>query len=159
MKARMKKAALVAVTIFVLIQFIQPARNESGQVLDTDISKIVALPESVQGILARSCFDCHSNNTHYPWYTYIQPGGWFMAYHIRNGKDKLNFSEFGAYSKRRQDSKLESIGKQMGYFCTFRDSAIRRRAASISRIVTFTMSPTATTSDGSRMNRSASCEM
>ena len=80
MKARMKKAALVAVTIFVLIQFIQPARNESGQVLDTDISKIVALPESVQGILARSCFDCHSNNTHYPWYTYIQPGGWFMAW-------------------------------------------------------------------------------
>ena len=113
MKARMKKAALVAVTIFVLIQFIQPARNESGQVLDTDISKIVALPESVQGILARSCFDCHSNNTHYPWYTYIQPGGWFMAYHIRNGKDKLNFSEFGAYSKRRQTSKLESIGKQI----------------------------------------------
>jgi Haem-binding domain len=113
MKARMKKAALVAVTIFVLIQFVQPARNESGQVLDTDISKIVALPERVQGILARSCFDCHSNNTHYPWHTYIQPGGWFMAYHVRNGKEKLNFSEFGAYSKRRQGSKLESIGKQI----------------------------------------------
>ena len=109
----MKKASLVAATVFVLIQFIQPARNESGQVLDTDISKTVAVPESVQGILARSCFDCHSNNTHYPWYTYIQPGGWFMAYHVRNGKDKLNFSEFGAYSKRRQGSKLESIGKQI----------------------------------------------
>lgn len=109
----MKKTALAAATVFVLIQFIQPARNESGQVLDTDISKTVPVPEVVQGILARSCFDCHSNKTHYPWYNYIQPGGWFMAYHVRNGKDKLNFSEFGAYSKRRQGSKLESIGKQI----------------------------------------------
>lgn len=113
MKARMKKTVLAAATVFVLIQFIQPARNESGQVLDTDISKTVTVPEGVQGILARSCFDCHSNNTHYPWYTYIQPGGWIMAYHVRNGKEKLNFSEFGSYSKRRQGSKLESIGKQI----------------------------------------------
>lgn len=113
MKARMKETVLAAATVFVLIQFIQPARNESGQVLDSDISKALDVPERVQGILARSCFDCHSNNTHYPWYTYIQPSGWFMAYHVRNGKDKLNFSEFGAYSKRRQGSKLESIGKQI----------------------------------------------
>ena len=113
MKARIKKISIAATVVFVLIQFIQPARNESGQVLDSDISKTVAVPELVQGILARSCFDCHSNNTHYPWYTYIQPGGWFMAYHVRNAKEKLNFSEFGAYSNRRQGSKLESIGKQI----------------------------------------------
>ena len=113
MKPRLKKTALAAATVFVLIQFIQPARNESGQVLDTDISKTLAVPERVQGIMAKSCFDCHSNSTHYPWYTYVQPGGWFMAYHVRNGKEKLNFSEFGAYSKRRQGSKLESIGKQI----------------------------------------------
>ena len=113
MKARLKRIALAAAAVFVLIQFIQPARNESGQVLDTDISNTLDIPEGVQVILARSCFDCHSNNTHYPWYSYIQPGSWFMAYHVRNGKEKLNFSEFGAYSKRRQGSKLESIGKQI----------------------------------------------
>jgi hypothetical protein len=97
----------------VLIQFIQPARNESGQVLDTDISKTISLPEDVRAVLNKSCYDCHSNSTNYPWYAYIQPVGWYMAYHIRNGKEKLNFSEFGAYSKRRQGSKLESIGKQI----------------------------------------------
>ncbi len=113
MKARLKKTALAAATVFALIQFIQPARNGSGQVLDTDISKTVAVPESVRDILANSCLDCHSNSTRYPWYTYIQPGGWFMAYHIRNAKEKLNFSAFGAYSKRRQGSKLESIRKQI----------------------------------------------
>lgn len=113
MTARIKKTALAAAVVFVLIQFVQPARNESGQASDTDISKTVAVPEGVRGILARSCFDCHSNNTNYPWYTRIQPGGWFMAYHVRNGKEKLNFDKFGALSKRRQGSKLESIGKQV----------------------------------------------
>jgi hypothetical protein len=113
MKARLKKTAFVAATIFVLIQFVQPARNESGQVLDTDISKTVSVPENVQSILSKSCYDCHSNNTRYPWYNRIQPGGWFMAYHVRNAKEKLNFSDFGSYTKRRQESKLKSIAKQI----------------------------------------------
>jgi hypothetical protein len=113
MKARLKKTAFVAATIFVLIQFVQPARNESGQVLDTDISKTVSVSEGVQSILSKSCYDCHSNNTRYPWYTRIQPGGWFMAYHVRNGKEKLNFNEFGSYPKRRQESKLDAIAKQI----------------------------------------------
>jgi hypothetical protein len=112
-KARLKKTAFVAGAIFVLIQFVQPARNQNGQVLDTDISKMVSVPKNVQSILSKSCFDCHSNNTRYPWYTSIQPGGWFMAYHVRNGKEKLNFSDFGSYTKRRQESKLKSIAKQV----------------------------------------------
>lgn len=112
-KSSLKKTAFGTAVFFVFIQFFQPARNESGQVLDTDISKTVTLSEGVRAILARSCYDCHSNSTHYPWYTYVQPGGWFMAYHVRNGKEKLNFSEFGALSKRRQESKIESIGKQI----------------------------------------------
>lgn len=113
MKARFKKIAIGAGVVFALIQFVQPARNQSGQVLDTDISKTVSVPENVQSILSKSCYDCHSNNTRYPWYTSIQPGGWFMAYHVRNGKEKLNFSDFGSYSKRRQESKLKSIASQI----------------------------------------------
>ncbi|TAK35383.1 MAG: cytochrome C [Saprospiraceae bacterium] len=112
-KARLKKTAFVAATIFALIQFVQPARNQSGQVLDTDISKKVSVPEGVQSILSKSCYDCHSNSTDYPWYTYVQPAGWLMAYHVRNGKEKLNFSDFGSYTKRRQESKLKSIASQI----------------------------------------------
>ncbi len=113
MNARFKKIALVAGVVFIIIQFIQPARNQSGQVLDTDISKTVYVPENVQTIMSKSCYDCHSNNTQYPWYTSIQPGGWFMAYHVRNGKEKLNFSDFGSFTKRRQGSKLKSIASQI----------------------------------------------
>lgn len=113
MKSGLRKTVLVAATIFVIIQFVQPVRNESGQVLDKDISKSIVVPVSVQIILTKSCYDCHSNNTHYPWYAKIQPGAWFMDSHIRNGKEKLNFSEFGTYSKRRQESKLDGIGRQI----------------------------------------------
>ncbi|WP_394347781.1 heme-binding domain-containing protein [Pedobacter hiemivivus] len=62
--------------------------------MPNDISKMVAMPGDVQGILKKACYDCHSNNTDYPWYTYIQPFHWFMNYHIAS-KEELNFNEFG----------------------------------------------------------------
>lgn len=87
----------------------QPARNKNGQVLATDITRLFNVPPTVKSILETACYDCHSNNTHYPWYAHIQPGGWWLAKHIRDGKDEINFSEFGSYSSRRQASKLRSI--------------------------------------------------
>jgi hypothetical protein len=113
MRARFKKIALAGIIVLALIQFIQPARNQSGQVLETDVSRIITVPDPVQTSLKKACYDCHSNNTDYPWYTYVQPIGWLMSNHIRNGKEKLNFSDFGAYSKRRQASKLKSIASQV----------------------------------------------
>ncbi|KAA9340129.1 heme-binding domain-containing protein [Adhaeribacter soli] len=104
-----KKILLGLVILFIAIQFIQPARNENGQVLPSEITKVYAIPDNVQTIFRNSCYDCHSNNTHYPWYAKIQPGGWWLASHIREGKDELNFSTFGDYSTRRQKSKLKSI--------------------------------------------------
>lgn len=110
---RLKKTALAAAVLFAAIQFVRPSRNESGQVLDTDISKTMPMPSEVQGILENACFDCHSNHTRYPFYMDIQPAGWFMAFHVHNGKKQLNFSEFGSLPKRRQASKLNSIAKQI----------------------------------------------
>lgn len=63
----------------------------------------------IKGILRNSCYDCHSNNTNYPWYSQIQPSGWWLASHIKKGKEELNFNEFGSYSFRRQQSKLKAI--------------------------------------------------
>ena len=107
----LKKIVLLLLVVFVAIQFIQPARNKNGQVLPTDISKVYTLPKQVQSVLKNACYDCHSNNTSYPWYSNIQPGGWWLASHIKEGKSELNFSEFGDYSSRRQRSKLNSIAK------------------------------------------------
>jgi len=104
-----KKILLGLLVILILIQFVQPVRNISGQVMPNDISKTVAIPSNVQGILKKACYDCHSNNTAYPWYTRIQPMHWFMNNHIQSGKAELNFNEFGSYTPRRQQSKLRSI--------------------------------------------------
>jgi hypothetical protein len=110
---RVTKGFLFLSGVLVLIQFIQPAGNISTQAYPADISRIYPMEGKIQGILRTSCYDCHSNNTRYPWYAHIQPGGWWLASHIREGKQELNFNEFGMYSLRRQQSKLKAIGNSI----------------------------------------------
>ena len=111
--SRFKKIVWAIVIGFVAIQFVQPARNSTGQAFAIDISKLVFVPDSVQIILKKACYDCHSNNTNYPFYAYIQPIGWLLNNHIQDGKKQLNFSDFGSMPKRRQESKLKSIANQI----------------------------------------------
>jgi hypothetical protein len=108
-----KKILLSLLMVLILIQFIQPARNKSSELSSTDIKKTFSIPENVQLVLQISCYDCHSNNTNYPWYSKIQPFGWLLAKHIKNGKAELNFNEFSSYSLRRQISKLTGIGNSV----------------------------------------------
>ena len=108
-----KKIIWIALVVFIAIQFIQPARNTSNKILPTDITMLYRVPDSVQSLLKTACYDCHSNNTMYPWYSRIQPGAWFMANHVKSGKEDLNFSEFGSYSLRKQQHKLKSIVEEI----------------------------------------------
>lgn len=112
----MKKVKVIIAAlaiVFVIIQFIRPARNQNRQVSGQSLAFLYHPSDSVVKILQAACLDCHSDNTHYPWYTNVQPLGWFLNRHIREGKDELNFDEFGAYSTRRQKSKLRSIKDQI----------------------------------------------
>ena len=111
--SRIIKIWLPVLVVFIIIQFIQPARNKSSVLLATDISKTLNIPGTVQAILKKACYDCHSNNTDYPWYVNIQPVGWLMSRHIREGKADLNFSEFANYSTRKQLSKLTGIANSI----------------------------------------------
>jgi hypothetical protein len=99
--------------VLIAIQFVRPAHNISSQILATDISKTVKISDSVQAVLKKACYDCHSNNTDYPWYSNIQPVGWFLANHVSEGKRHLNFSEFGSYTQRRQSSKLNDVANEV----------------------------------------------
>lgn len=110
----LKKKILVGLAIILIgIQFFQPLQNQSGEVKDTHIEKVYAVPQNVKAVLQTSCYDCHSNNTRYPWYSRIQPGAWFMAKHIKEGKEELNFSDFGSYSTRKQRNKYRSMSNQV----------------------------------------------
>ena len=104
-----KKILLAIGIVLIAIQFFRPALNKSYQTLDTDISKMAIASDSVLLILRSACYDCHSNNTTYPWYSNIQPVGWLLVKHITDAKEALNFSDFGGYSSRRQFSKLDEI--------------------------------------------------
>lgn len=91
------------------IQFIPVDVNDSTIEPTKNFVEVFDAPLKVSEILSASCYDCHSNNTNYPWYSKIQPVGLIMGSHIREGKEELNFSEFGSYSSRRQKNKIESI--------------------------------------------------
>ena len=104
-----KKIIIILCIIIAAIQFVQPVRNQNGQLLPADITRVYPVPDSTHQLLQRSCYDCHSNNTQYPWYAYVQPFGWYLQRHINQGKEELNFSEFGNYTIKRQKSKLRSI--------------------------------------------------
>ena len=114
MKIIIKKILFIGLIIFLLIQLYQPARNISfEQDITGNFTKVYNVPKNVEIILRTSCYDCHSNNTYYPWYSYIQPARFFMERHIKEGKEELNFNEFGNYSKRRRNSKLKAISKEI----------------------------------------------
>lgn len=95
------------------IQFIPTKRNQSEIVPATDITKVYSVPQKVEAILKISCYDCHSNNTNYPWYNKVQPFSGVLEKHIIEGKEHLNFSEFGTYSKRKQRSMFNSMAGQI----------------------------------------------
>ena len=107
-----KKILFTIVAILIIIQFFRPERNESVELItDRDISKKYTIPENVHAILIHKCYDCHSNKTNYPWYMNIQPVAWWMAHHVEEGKDELNFSEFTTYTEKRANHKMEEIGE------------------------------------------------
>ena len=108
-----KKVLLALLSILLVIQFFRPKKNISSPVPDTDITKVVTVPENVKIILNTACYDCHSNNTRYPWYTEIMPLGWWLNHHIEEGKEHLNFSVFATYSAKEQDHKLEECEEEV----------------------------------------------
>jgi len=108
-----RRILLIIIIILIAIQFIRPAKNQSNDVLTTDISHVYTVPQNVSVILKKACNDCHTNNTVYPWYAQIQPVGWWLNHHIEEGKDELNFNEFGAYAVPRQYHKLEEVVEQV----------------------------------------------
>lgn len=105
--------AVIVVAVVLAIQVIPVERNVSTVPPGQSFQKTEKVPANVAAILKVSCYDCHSNNTRYPWYSELQPGAWFMARHIKKGKEELNFDEFNNYSKRRKKTKIKSIISQI----------------------------------------------
>jgi hypothetical protein len=108
-----KKLLWALVIFFIVIQFFHPEKNISSTQSPNHITKQFTLPVEVEKTLKKSCGDCHSNNTSYPWYFNVQPVAWWLADHIEEGKREVNFDEFATYSLRRQFKKFKEIKEQV----------------------------------------------
>ncbi len=106
---KMKKWKLVLLIlggIFLILQFFRGEYNNGELKGENDIYHVVEIPEDVDAILTKACFDCHSNHTEYPWYAQIQPIGWWINDHVEDGNEELNFSEFASMKTKGQLHKL-----------------------------------------------------
>lgn len=111
--SKSKLVFMVLLAVLLLIQLARPQKNTSASPAGKAFVDTFKVGEQVDAILAASCYDCHSNNTNYPWYSEIQPMAWLMDKHVKEGKEKLNFDELPAYGPRKLNSKFEQITKQI----------------------------------------------
>jgi len=109
----LKKIMIGLLSLFVIIQFIRPDKNSNNESQPNDIAVSFAVPNDVQVVLRKACYDCHSNSTNYPWYAFVQPIYWWLNNHIEEGKKELNFSEFGTYTLRRKLKKFNEISGEV----------------------------------------------
>ncbi len=112
-KSILKKVLVVLIVALALLQLYRPAKNISTEVSVNAIGQYYDVPEPVDKLLRTSCYDCHSNNTVYPWYSNVQPVALWLDDHIRDGKKHLNFDEFNTYSAERKQKKFKEIVEEI----------------------------------------------
>jgi len=113
MKKTLKIIAILLVVAFIAIQFYRPDRTTPPIVQAETFEATTPIPENINRILARSCNDCHTNQTAYPWYSKISPFSWLLDDHIREGRHELNLSVWQTYTAKKKRHKLDEICEQV----------------------------------------------
>ncbi|AZI67613.1 cytochrome C [Kaistella daneshvariae] len=107
----MKKILVILLVAFILIQFFPIDKNNPEPTPQMDFLKIKNTPEKTANLIRNGCYDCHSNESKYPWYSNVQPMAWFLKDHIDEGRKELNFSTFATYLTKRQAKKMEEAAE------------------------------------------------
>ena len=105
----LKLAAIALAALFAGAQFIGPARTNPPVVGGQSIESHVRMTPEVAGLLERSCADCHSNRTDWPWYSNVAPASWFVVDHVEHGRRHLNFSEWARFDDAERGEMLDQI--------------------------------------------------
>ena len=107
MKKYLKYVALALVVFLVVAQFFPIDKTNPPVEQGKDFITMTNPPQQVAANIKAACYDCHSHEVKYPWYTDVAPVSWWVKGHIKNGIKKLNFSTWGDYSAEKRDHKLE----------------------------------------------------
>jgi hypothetical protein len=109
LRTTLRWLVLIGFCLFVVAQFVGPAKTNPVSDPSAALESKLHMDPKVETILERSCADCHSNRTRWPWYTNVAPVSWFVIGHVNDGRRDLNFSEWGNYDKRKQLSRLDQM--------------------------------------------------
>lgn len=104
---------LVVMAILVIIQFIPVSRTNPPVDQNKDFIAVTGIDATSAELIKNACYDCHSNESKYPWYSYVAPLSFWVVNHINEGREELNFSEWADYAAKKKDHKLEECAEAL----------------------------------------------
>ena len=110
----MKKIIWITLIVVIIgIQLIPVNRPENDDDLSKDLIANNQIPENISNILKNSCYDCHSNQTNYPWYAYVAPVSFLIVHDVNEGREELNFSEWENRNKSKKAKALDEMAEEV----------------------------------------------
>ncbi|MCW7466632.1 heme-binding protein [Leptospira levettii] len=103
----MKRIFYLLLSVFLFFQLFPVPRE------NPPVTSEIVVADEVKQILKRSCYDCHSNETTWPFYSYVFPVSYLVSNHVTEGREELNFSEFGKLPERKQNKKIYEVWEQV----------------------------------------------
>ena len=113
MRQWVKRIGLATLFLLLAIQFIPVNRNNPAVYPSRSIYAAQPMPAEVRAVFERSCKDCHTNETVWPWYSVVAPVSWLVARDVHQARHKMNFSEWGSYPAQQKEDRLEEICEQV----------------------------------------------
>ena len=113
MLVSLKRTSIVFLVVLAVIQVFRPAKSNPQIDPTSEIHSNLAIPAGMAGVLQRSCNDCHSNRTVWPWYTQVAPASWLVVSDVNRGRKALNFSDWTGHRPEQQQKKLAEICKEV----------------------------------------------
>lgn len=113
MKKILQRLLIVLGLVLIVMQFFGPAKTNPAVDATRTIQAATTVPPAATAILTRACYDCHSHQTQWPWYSHVAPVSWFLIDHVNDGRRHLNFSEWATYEPKRMKRKLEEIKEEV----------------------------------------------
>lgn len=112
-KGKLKYVLIVLLVIFGVMQFFTIDKTNPKVDKAKDLISMTNPPDDVEKMLRSACYDCHSNETKYPWYSNMAPVSWFLKDHIDEGREHLNFSVWGDYPEKKANHKLHECEEEV----------------------------------------------
>jgi len=113
MKTKYKRILGALIVVFVLLQFTNPARTNPPVI--HDFLAATMPPPDINGMFHRACYDCHSYETKWPWYSHIAPVSWLIVDDVEGGRRHVDFSNWPVNDPARAAKRLEDASEELGY--------------------------------------------